>query len=130
MSANVELAALLEQAAAELRQRPPQIGDVIDQILRGQLLTLDQAGDIAECSDEKLRKQCVLTAATDRPMGIKIADRWFVSKARLLDDLEQGKIDRRRGPDVRRRAEECAKKYEGWARSQKPLLQAVPAQEA
>jgi hypothetical protein len=75
-----ELAALLEHAAAELRQRPPQIGDVIDQILRGELLTLDQAGDVAGCSDEKLRKQCVLTAATSRPLGIKIADRWFVSK--------------------------------------------------
>ena len=130
MSTDTDIAAALDQLAAALRQRPPQIGDVIDQILRGELLTLDQAGDVAECSDEKLRKQCVLTAATDRPLGIKIADRWFVSKARLLDDLEQGKIDRRRGHDVRRRAEERAKKYEGWARPQKPLVEELPAHEA
>ena len=77
--------------------------------------------DVAECSDEKIRKQCELTAGTKRPLGIKFAGRWMVGKSELLDDLEQGKIDRRRGPHVRQRAEERARKYEGWARPQEPL---------
>jgi hypothetical protein len=127
MSTDTNIADTLDQLAAQLRQRALQVSDVIDQILRGELLTLDQAGDVAECSDEKLRKRCVLTATTDRPLGIKIADRWFVSKARLLNDLGQGRIDRRRGPEVRRRAEERAKRYEGWARPQRPLVEEVPA---
>lgn len=93
---------------------------VISRILSGELLTLDQAADVAECSDEKLRKHCELTARTSRPLGIKFAGRWLVGKLELLDDLEQGKIDRRRGPDVRNRAEERARKYEGWARPQEP----------
>jgi hypothetical protein len=93
----------------------------VGRILRGELLTLEQAADVAECSDEKIRKQCELTAGTKRPLGIKFANRWMVGKLELLDDLEQGKIDKRRGPEVRRRAEERARKYEGWARPQEPL---------
>jgi hypothetical protein len=96
-------------------------GDVVDQILDGALLSLEQAADVAECSGEKVRKSCELAAGTQRPLGVKFANRWFVGKARLLDDLEQGKIDRRRGPHVRQRAEERAKKYESWARPQQPL---------
>jgi hypothetical protein len=43
----------------------------------------------------------------------------MVGKLELLDRLEQGKIDRRRhGPHARQRAEERARKYEGWARPQ------------
>ncbi|MHC2415543.1 hypothetical protein ACVJGC_008134 [Bradyrhizobium diazoefficiens] len=106
--------------ADRVRQRENE-GSVIARILRGELLNLDQAADVAECSDEKLRKHCELTAATNRPLGIKFAGRWMVGKLELLDDLEQGKIDRRRGPDVRQRAEERARKYEGWARPQEPL---------
>jgi hypothetical protein len=80
--------------------------DVIDQILRGELLPLGLAGDVFECSDEKLRKLCELTAGTKRPLGVKFAGRWLVSVPRLLDDLEQGTLDRRRrGPDARARAE-------------------------
>ena len=106
---------------AELGWTPPTVGDVIELILAGELLTLDQAADVAECSDEKIRRACELAAMTNRPMGVKWATRWLVGKARLLDDLEQGKIDRRRGPHVRQRAEERAKKYESWARPQQPL---------
>jgi hypothetical protein len=106
--------------AGRVRQLDSE-GDVVDQILDGELLSLDQAADVAECSDEKIRKACVAAAATKRPLGIVFAGRWFVGKVRLLDDLEQGKIDRRRGWDARLRAEERAKKYEGWARPQEPL---------
>lgn len=107
--------------ADRVRQRENESGSVIARILRGELLSLDQAADVAECSDEKLRKHCELTAGTNRPLGIKFAGRWFVGQFELLDDLEQGKIDRRRGPEVRLRAEERARKYEGWARPQEPL---------
>lgn len=106
--------------ADRLRQLETE-GSVVTRILRGELLTLDQAADVAECSDEKLRKQCELTAGSNRPLGIKFANRWMVGKMELLDDLEHGKIDRRGGADVRQRAEERARKYEGWARPQEPL---------
>jgi hypothetical protein len=115
------LAAELHRFADRVRQLETS-GDVVDQILNGALLSLEQAADVAECSGEKVRKSCELAAGTQRPLGVKFANRWFVGKARLLDDLEQGKIDRRRGPHVRQRAEERAKKYESWARPQQPLI--------
>jgi hypothetical protein len=110
------------QALTELGWAPTT-GDVIDQILRGELLPLASAGDVFECSDEKLRKLCELTAGTKRPLGVKFAGRWLISVPRLLDDLEAGTLDRRRrGPEARRAAEARAKKYEGWARPQEPLV--------
>ncbi|MGV7216424.1 hypothetical protein [Bradyrhizobium sp. UFLA05-112] len=109
---------------------PPTIEDVIDLILVGELLTLEQAGDICLCSDEQVRRQCELAAKDGRPLGVQFGRRWFVSKARLLDDFERGRINnKRRGPHERRLAEDRAKKYEGWARTQEPLVE-VPAQEA
>jgi hypothetical protein len=119
----------LLEALAGLGWKPAPIGDVVDQLLDGELLTLEDAADICECSGEKIRRQCELAAETKAPLGLKFARRWFVSKSRLLDDLEQGRIDRRRGPLVRARAEERAKKYRAWARPQEPLLE-MPAQEA
>ncbi|NOJ40318.1 hypothetical protein [Bradyrhizobium australiense] len=121
------LTANAARLAACLRQLEPE-SSVVARILRGELLTLEQAADVAECSDEKIRKQCELTAGTNHPLGIKFANRWMVGKLELLDDLEQGKIDRRRGPHVRQHAEERARKYEGWARPQEPL--AVPQRAA
>jgi hypothetical protein len=110
----------LLQICAELGWKPPT-DDVVDLILNGELLSLEHAADVAECSDEKIRKACVAAAATKRPLGINFAGRWFVGRERLLDDIEQGKIDRRRGRDARLWAEQRAKKYEGWARPQAPL---------
>jgi len=116
------------EALAELGWAPSVTEDVIDQILRGELLPLVLAADVFECSDEKLRKLCELMAGSKRPLGVKFAGRWLVSVARLLDDLEQGILDRRRrGRDARLRAEERAAKFEGWARPQEPL---VPVREA
>jgi hypothetical protein len=117
---HARLAAVATDLAIRVRQRESE-GGVVARILRGDLLNLEQAADIAGCSDEKIRKQCELTAGTKRPLGIKFAGRWMVGKSELLDDLEQGKIDRHRGPHVRQRAEERARKYEGWARPQEPL---------
>ncbi|WMT71901.1 hypothetical protein [Bradyrhizobium sp. Ash2021] len=117
---HARLAADAADLAIRVRQRESE-GGVVARILRGDLLNLEQAADIAECSDEKIRKQCELTAGTKRPLGIKFAGRWMVGKSELIDDLEQGKIDKRRGPLVRQRAEERARKYEGWARPQEPL---------
>jgi hypothetical protein len=122
------LAAELDRLTADagrLADRVRQLeneGSVVARILRGELLNLEQAADVAECSDEKIRKQCELTTGTNRPLGIKFANRWMIGRLELLDDLEQGKIDRRRGPHVRQRAEERARKYAGWARPQQPLM--------
>ena len=112
------------EGLAELGWTPPAVQDVVDQILRGELLSLRDAADVFECSDEKLRKLCKLTAETKRPLGVSIGGRWLASVPKLLDDLEQGILDRdRRGTDERRRTEERAKKYEGWARPQEPLVE-------
>lgn len=106
MSERDKVVATLLATLTELGWAPPAMEDVIDQILRGELLPLGLAGDVFECSDEKLRKLCELTAGTKRPLGVKFAGRWLVSVPRLLDDLEQGTLDRRRrGPDARARAE-------------------------
>jgi hypothetical protein len=115
---------------AELGWTPPTVGDVIELILAGELLTLDQAADVAECSDEKIRRACELAAMTNSPMGVKWATRWLVGKGRLLDDIENGKLDSRRGIDARRRAEERTRKYVGWARPQGPLKRAAPGSNA
>jgi len=128
------LAAELDRVATEARRLADRVrqlesgGDVIDLIVAGELLTLDQAADIAECSGEKIRRACELAAETNNPLGVKPAGRWLVGKARLLDDIERGKLDGRRGKGARLRAEERAKKYQAWARPQKPLVE-VPAQE-
>jgi hypothetical protein len=117
-----QLAADASRLADRVRQLENVEGSVVARILRGELLQLDQAADIAECSDERIRKQCELTAGTKRPLGVKFAGRWMVGKMELLDRLERGKIDRRcRGPHARQRAEERARKYEGWARPLEPL---------
>ncbi|MGY4286691.1 hypothetical protein ACVWXO_005911 [Bradyrhizobium sp. LM2.7] len=63
-----KLIALHLEALAELGWVPPAMEDVIDQILRGELLPLGLAGDVFECSDEKLRKLCELTVGT-KPAG-------------------------------------------------------------
>lgn len=63
-----KLIALHLEALAELGWVPPAMEDVIDQILR-ELLPLGLAGDVFECSDEKLRKLCELTVGTKRPLG-------------------------------------------------------------
>jgi hypothetical protein len=114
--------------AVELGRTPPAMEDVIDLILRSELLPLGLAADVFECSDEKLRKLCELMAGSKRPLGVKFASRWLVSVPRLLDDLKKGTLDRRRR-DARLRAEDRAKKYQGWARPQEPLVE-VPALEA
>jgi hypothetical protein len=130
---NTTLAAELDRFAADARrlgERARQLdsrGDVIDSILAGELLTLEQAADIAGCSDEKIRRACEQAAAAKDPIGVKVAGRWLVGKTRLLDLIERGKLDGRRGREARLRAEERAAKYEGWARPQAPLL---PVQEA
>src|SRR5690242_3767305 len=102
------LAAELDRVADEARRladraRQFESGgeDVIDLVLRGELLTLEQAADVAECSDEKIRRACELAAATNTPLGVKPAGRWLVGKARLLDDIERGKLDGRRGKGAR-----------------------------
>jgi hypothetical protein len=111
------------QALAVLDYKPPTTGDaddVIALIIAGELLTLDQADDVAECSDETIRRACELSAATSNPIGVKLAGRWLVGKARLLDDIEAGRLGRRE-PDARQRAEARAAKYAGWAGPQQPL---------
>ena len=41
-------------------------GDVVDLILTGALLNLEQAAGVCECSDKKIRKACDTAAPTKR----------------------------------------------------------------
>jgi hypothetical protein len=114
------LAAELMKLADRVRQLETS-GDVVDQILNGALLSLEQAADVCECSDEKIRRACEAAAATKHPLGVRWAGRWLLGKARLLDMIERGKLDGRRGKHARLIAEGRAGKYESWARPQTPL---------
>ena len=71
------------QALAVLDYKPPTTGDaddVIALITAGELLTLDQAADAAECSDETIRRACELSAATSSPIGVKLAGAGWSAK--------------------------------------------------
>ena len=118
-----KLIALHLEGLGELGWKPPTTADadVITLILAGELLTLDQAADVAEVSDETIRRACELSAAAFCPIAVKLAGRWLVGKTRLLDEIGMGRLGRR-DPDARRRADQRAERYAGWARPQTPLV--------
>jgi hypothetical protein len=94
----------LEQALALLRQLEKD-EDVIASILAGDALNLDQAADVWQCSDEKVRRECERRATWNEPLGVKLGC-WIVGKRRLLDLIE-----RHDGKHARLVAEDRAKQY-------------------
>ena len=88
MADDSDLAQLLEQAAAALRQRP-KTRNFIDDYFSGEMLRTDQAATIAAVSSETIRRRCETAALTNRPLGLLIAGSvWLVSLSRLLDQIE------------------------------------------
>ena len=100
-----ELAALLEQAAAELRLRPRH-RNWIDQFRDGEALPLSRAADVAGADPETVRRWCVTAEYTDRPLGYLTGGLWLVDMPELMRELEA-----RRGERARRAAEARLKKY-------------------
>jgi hypothetical protein len=95
----------LLQMLAELGWKPPS-GDVIDEIVRGGVLTVPQAAIICETTDQTLYRWLEDAASKGRPLGKKRAT-WLLGTARLLDYIEkyQG------GLPARVKAENLLKKY-------------------
>jgi hypothetical protein len=98
---------LLLQMLAELGWTPPN-GDVIDEIVRGGVLTVPQAAIICETTDQTIYRWIEDAASKGRPLGEKRAT-WLLGTARPLDYIEryQG------GLPARVKAENRLKEY--WA---------------
>jgi hypothetical protein len=87
-----ELAALLEQALAALRQRPPP-RNWIAQFRNGDALTATDAADIAENDAQTIRRWCEAREIEhpDRPLGYLVGGRWLVDATELLNEIEHRK---------------------------------------
>jgi hypothetical protein len=99
---------MLEQMAAELRQRPAAAcGDWVSAFVDGDAIGTDEAAFIAKCSAQTIRRHAAEAAATDKPLGIWFAQSvWLISKTRLLAWIEE-----REGRSGRLAAESRARKY-------------------
>src|SRR5258708_6856727 len=60
-------------------------------IVRANALSLKEAADALECSDETVRRACKRTAATKYAIGVKFKGKWMVDKTRLPDWVERKK---------------------------------------
>jgi hypothetical protein len=105
MTAGSEIAFLLEQAAAELRQRPRQ-RNWIAQFRDCEVLPASKAADIAGADPETIRRWCVAAEYTDRPLGYLVGSLWLVDMPELMRQLEE-----RRGERARAAAEARLEKY-------------------
>lgn len=100
-----ELAALLEQTAAELRLRPRQ-RNWIDQFRDGEALPLSRAAEVAGADAETVRRWCVAAEYTPRPLGYLVGGLWLIDMPELLRQIEA-----RRGERARRAAEGRLNQY-------------------
>lgn len=105
MTADSEVAALLEQVAAELRKRQPQ-RNWIDAFREAEALPLSKAAEIAGADPETIRRWCVAAEYTDRPLGYLVGGLWLVDMPELMHQLET-----RRGERARAAAEARLEKY-------------------
>jgi hypothetical protein len=78
---------LLLQMLMALGWRPPS-GDMIDEIVRGGVLTVPQAAIICETTDQTIYRWIEDAASKGRPLGKKRAT-WLLGTARLLDYVEK-----------------------------------------
>jgi hypothetical protein len=78
----------LERIAEELRQQP-SAGDWVDAFAERDAIGTDEAGFIADCSAQTIRRRASEATASGKPIGIWFAQSvWVISKRRLLDDIE------------------------------------------
>jgi hypothetical protein len=102
---DTERATLLEQIAAELRERPRQ-RNWIDQLRDCEVLPLSRAADIAGADPETIRRWCVAAEYTNQPLGYQVGGLWLVDVPKLMRQLEA-----RRGERARHAAETRLEKY-------------------
>jgi hypothetical protein len=74
--------------------------DVVTHV-RADALSLKEAAFVAECSIETIRRRCERTVAKKGALGGKFQGAWIIDMTLLLDWIEK-----KRGPDGRRIAEE------------------------
>jgi hypothetical protein len=95
---------MLEQMAAELRQRP-RVRDWVDAYHDGSAFGSDVAAVIYGCSPDTIRRRAVDAAAAGQPLGILQAGVWLFDLRRLLNWIEQ-----HQGKPARLAAESRARK--------------------
>lgn len=78
---------LLLQVLTELGWKPPS-GDVIDQIVEGGVLTIQQAAIICETTGQTIYRWNDDAASKGQPLGKKGVT-WLIGRARLLDYIEK-----------------------------------------
>jgi hypothetical protein len=105
MTADTEHAALLEQIAAELRQRPHH-RNWIAQFRDCEALPLSRAEEIAGADAETIRRWCVAAEYDRQPLGYLVGSLWLVDMPELMRQLET-----RRGARARAAAEARLNKY-------------------
>jgi hypothetical protein len=96
---------LLEQIAAELRQRRHE-RSWIAQFRDCEALPLSRAAEIASADPETLRRWCVSAEYSERPLGYLVGGIWLVDMPELMRLPET-----RRGARARRAAEARLEKY-------------------
>jgi hypothetical protein len=99
-----------EQLVAEIvrrfRETHSSAHDWVAAFHAGDMLTTDAAGYIAGVSAETIRRRAVEAAMAGRPIGVQHASVWLISRARLLDWIEQHE-----GLPARLAAETRARQY-------------------
>jgi hypothetical protein len=105
------IARTLDALAAELRAMPPSV-HWINQFRDGEMILSGAAAEIADVSEETVRRRCKDSESSERPCGFLIASVWLISLQRWLDDIEE-----RKGLHARRVAESRAKKLSEMRRS-------------
>jgi transposase len=86
---NFNLAKLLDDTAAALRQRAPS-RDWVAAFYDGDTISTDIAASIAGNSTSTIRRWCAEAAETGQPIGVLFAgSNWLVSLRRLLNWIER-----------------------------------------
>jgi hypothetical protein len=98
-------AILLEQIAADLRQRPRE-RNWIAAFRDCEVLPASQAAEIAGADPETIRRWCLAAEYTDTPLGYMVGGLWLVDMPELLRQIEA-----RRGERARQAAEVRLEQY-------------------
>ena len=77
----------------------------MDEVRRGEILTVSQAATICDLTPQATRDRCQQAEDEGTPIAVRIAGVWLISRQRLLEDIEL-----RSGRHERLVAEERAKK--------------------
>jgi hypothetical protein len=101
--ASVDAAICVLEKIKTIRQRRER--DWLDAWTEGELITTDEAANVANCSAETIRRRADEAADVGHPIGMQLATVWIISLPRLLRDIE-----RRQGRPARLEAATRAKK--------------------